>query len=652
MPALPTVGGDAGVWGTELNTYLQVAHNADGTEKSKPWQFYVGDSAYGAKGDGQLTLVSTTNTSAVITTTPLGTPATPTLSNTGAGGSLTAGTYQVSVTLVNAWGESLPSSTASQAISGTQPLTITAPATAGQATGWYAYVTQAGGSTKTRQQTAGQPTPISVNLVLSANPTNTGANPPVSDTSAPAVFAAGDVGKQIMINGGKGTTSGPLITTILSYQSATQVTLNASATATATQCCCVWATDDTTAINNAVAAAKAWALANGYKTQVLFGPYLYGLAGLTQSGDGVTGPTFNAQIPVPCPATPTAQKLVTEFIGSGSAGEAQYWEDNLPALQGTCLVCFHTAPSVKDATFGWQSVIGGPTGGAGFFGGFANAKAHVDNITIVVPVLDHQTGFDFRYLGGYTFGKIGVQAFATALNGTAPVMNTLPTIANFNNALSCGLRGSVVGNNAECVGTSICVEGLSTGVYVTENTVWQRCIIVYSNKAFNVMYEGLTGIAHDVVVGLLQTSEVNYGIFASGSNTVTSHLTINLDVELINIADVFDSGPNLRGEVHWYTTDNVLPVASTATKLKLINEKLSHGTWASPPSVPATTVAQANTSFRDAMVTVANGTATVTNVTVDGTQILSGPGMVFVPSGLNITLTYTGGTPTWTWVLL
>jgi len=31
MPALPTVGGDTNVWGTELNDFLLVAHNADGS---------------------------------------------------------------------------------------------------------------------------------------------------------------------------------------------------------------------------------------------------------------------------------------------------------------------------------------------------------------------------------------------------------------------------------------------------------------------------------------------------------------------------------------------------------------------------------------------------------------------------------------------
>ena len=60
----------------------------------------------------------------------------------------------------------------------TSTLTVASPAANANATGWYAYITQVGGSTYTRQQTAGSPTAIGTGLTLTAPPTSTGAQPP------------------------------------------------------------------------------------------------------------------------------------------------------------------------------------------------------------------------------------------------------------------------------------------------------------------------------------------------------------------------------------------------------------------------------------------------------------------------------------------
>jgi hypothetical protein len=48
MARLPTVGGDASAWGTVLNTYLTVAHNADGTLKNVPSDWLNVVTQYGA----------------------------------------------------------------------------------------------------------------------------------------------------------------------------------------------------------------------------------------------------------------------------------------------------------------------------------------------------------------------------------------------------------------------------------------------------------------------------------------------------------------------------------------------------------------------------------------------------------------------------
>jgi hypothetical protein len=59
-----------------------------------------------------------------------------------------------------------------------------------------------------------------------------------------------------------------------------------------------------------------------------------------------------------------------------------------------------------------------------------------------------------------------------------------------------------------------------------------------------------------------------------------------------------------------------------------------------------------NPFWRDAAVQLANDTATISDVKVDGASVLAGPGMVIVPTGKDITVTYSGGTPTWAWTLL
>lgn len=106
-------------------------------------------------------------------------PAAPAPANAGTGGTVLAGVYGVKVTYVSAAGETVASAAGTTTTSGsTSTLTIPSPAANANATGWYAYVTQAGGSTYTRQQAAGSPTAVGTALTLTAPPSSTGAQPP------------------------------------------------------------------------------------------------------------------------------------------------------------------------------------------------------------------------------------------------------------------------------------------------------------------------------------------------------------------------------------------------------------------------------------------------------------------------------------------
>lgn len=114
-------------------------------------------------------------------------PGAVTLATAATGGTIAAGTYLAVVSVVTPLGETIGSAVSSIVTTGTTS-TITIPSPTGiplgpaspnftAATGWYAYVTQVGGSTFTRQQAAGSPTPIGTSLVLTAPPTSTGVNP-------------------------------------------------------------------------------------------------------------------------------------------------------------------------------------------------------------------------------------------------------------------------------------------------------------------------------------------------------------------------------------------------------------------------------------------------------------------------------------------
>lgn len=104
-------------------------------------------------------------------------PAAPATSTAASGGTVLAGTYQAMVTYQTANGETPPSPAASRTTSGsTSTLTVNSPGATTGATGWNLYVTQAGGSTFTKQNAS--PLTIGANQTLTAPPTSTGAAQP------------------------------------------------------------------------------------------------------------------------------------------------------------------------------------------------------------------------------------------------------------------------------------------------------------------------------------------------------------------------------------------------------------------------------------------------------------------------------------------
>jgi hypothetical protein len=121
-------------------------------------------------------------------------PAAPVLTTAATGGTVAAGVYKAEVTYVSATGESAGSAQGTVTAAGTtSTVTVPSPPAVVGATGWYAYVSQAGGSTLTRQQAAGTPTAIGTALTISAPPTSSGAGAPAAASRTIALSRSGVV---------------------------------------------------------------------------------------------------------------------------------------------------------------------------------------------------------------------------------------------------------------------------------------------------------------------------------------------------------------------------------------------------------------------------------------------------------------------------
>lgn len=100
----------------------------------------------------------------------------PDVTSATAGGTVPAGTYTVETTYVTATGETQASPPQTVTTTGdTSTITVSSPPAMSGATGWYAYITQAGGGTFFRQQSS--PTAIGTSYMLTSAPSTSNPLP-------------------------------------------------------------------------------------------------------------------------------------------------------------------------------------------------------------------------------------------------------------------------------------------------------------------------------------------------------------------------------------------------------------------------------------------------------------------------------------------
>ena len=482
-------------------------------------------------------------------------------------------------------------------------------------------------------------------------------------TSA-TVAAKGQAGMTIMINGANGTLAAPLVTTISSI-TGTGAVLAAAAGITASACAAVFGNDDTAAINSAISAAAAYAIttSGSYLGEVLFGSKAYMLtSGPTQT----TSPAVqNSQVQVPFPAVNgQSQKLVIKLTGTGDNGHLEYFESITPNFAGTVLVStLKNAPSTPDPTFGAQSVVGGPSGGGAFTGGFANTKPVITGIAVYVPLFQNMIAFDLGFCAGLHMDACAAKGFAPAANlaGAAaahPYLSDLPASAGFQGTISRGLRGPLVTNNDDFTIPSLAVEGFEVGALLQDHATVGRLATLYVDVGVRVdstvtNAANLTQISNwscENFNGALQSTSGSGGYFPVDIN-LTTETTGGVDPTY----DVSDSGNTLYGTVRSFMngrTSKQVIVFSGGANLKIINGDIGSGHMASPPAVPASGSAFA-LLYHDATYVFHTGAGvTVSAIAVDGTATsqtvaaASSSVPIRVPSGKTITPTYAGGTPT------
>lgn len=408
--------------------------------------------------------------------------------------------------------------------------------------------------------------------------------------------------------------------------------------------------DDAPAITEAIEKAVAECVSNkSYYCEVVFGAHVYNIERAPILGGAGEG---NSQIPLPVISPATSEKVTLVLRGVLDATAGPHWRQEKPQESGTVLNSTLTT-GVSDATWGVPSVMGGPTKFKDPTGGraFSNMQLVTNGITITQQKNPVVIGCDARQIACHNIIKM-----CTMVRATPTELATLPT-----NELGIGVYMPLTGNNDNNNIDWYTSYGHYTGLVCSEHTTAQRIAIIYGNKNLTIVgvkNEGAgTGLAGEAQHGgyiqyLSSEGAKTCHIEAVGTTATKFPLIIGLMSCESNEGsfDIVDPENTLFGEIRWenITPSVSVPRLSGGKNLKVLDTFKTPGPQ-TPPAVPATTVAKQNPFWRDCFVNVIGGTVTV--IEVNGVVWGSTSGMVPVPSGAEIKLTYSVA-PTWKWTAM
>lgn len=334
---------------------------------------------------------------------------------------------------------------------------------------------------------------------------NTGATTAASSTVTigEAVLSAADNGKVVMIknaynaNNAAGQTTAIGVMTVVNSTTFT-ATFATNPTQTSTGLQVLWGTDDTVAIQAAIAAANSYAAAHGGLGEIYFPPppggNFYAVSGTLKTTDG-TNAVYNSQLTIPVNAE-TNQAITLIFRGPGDAGQSRYWNTNYPTWNG-CIQSFGTfatasAQSTSITGGGNPSVVGGPTGknSYGVLQGVNTTPTYTNTCVVFqdFTILTAHSNSGWTYTAANLFGcaRFHARNFTYGTNGVVQFAIYTPNLGDFTNVtlLSAGLSIGLImpsnGNNASnYLQNVVCNGGYTFALFAMEHTVGNAVTLLY-----------------------------------------------------------------------------------------------------------------------------------------------------------------------------
>lgn len=399
--------------------------------------------------------------------------------------------------------------------------------------------------------------------------------------------------------------------------------------------------DDTAAINAAIAVAVAGGQANGTNyAEVQFSVGIYQVNGALR-----TDQSGRAQIPLPKIDTFSSVFDPPKFtlVLRGTQDSSALWDGGQVLLAGAVLRS--NLNTGFDATFGSPSVIGGPTQQQVGDSYSTNLLLVMDGFSLVTPNNGQSVGIDLQNVAQCNIGTLSLNGSVDPETFTAAPTNG-----------GVGLRMPVNWGEDNSNIWRLAIMGYTYGFIPGEHTTVDSAVIFFSqygvapqiakSHAIRFGYLSTEGCTYHISMTLASTP-IRMDIHLWDTEDVTVPTTYHLDDPanlLYGVANFHCFSNPLRGGVHW----GAVPLVNGGRAYKVVNASQAPGAAASP-AVPASTVALTNPYWRDAVVTISGGAVTVIRVDQLQTDLVAGT--VVVPAGKTISITYTAA-PTWKWLLL